>query len=323
MKPLFDICPAIILLDMAAREENLPIFFADVDVGAAGLSYEPPRLHSRLSTAELSWRLVKAALVPLLVNLMLFSDSDDPELVRRIRMAWRRFLRALKLSRTVCELDDLPDLSSLHFLMHQLGQLRDTDVARLEVFDRIKTRFTLNYIDQRLCFSKLVKSLEIAAQLQRQSIRKSLLDTSLQDTVLALTFWAIALFSVAKTRPRISDHHVYLSDWAKLQIDVLHKKFQRSQLLRRNDQTRHRTRIWAKRLCYAIEDLEGLLHPPPHQWLKKAIQMQRKGGEYRDLLVSVELAERYGSRSLAHKFRKLVKNGQILQLMNQPADPGS
>lgn len=323
MKPFFDIGPAIIVLDLAAHEENLPIFRASADVDAAGLSYEPPRLHASLSPTELSWRLVRAALVPLLVNLMLLSDSDHPELVRHIRMAWRRFRRALRLSISVCELDDLPDLSSFHFLMRQLGQLRDTEVARLDVLDRIKTQFILKYVGQEPSISELEKSLEMTAQLQRQAIRKWLLDSAMQDTVWALILWAMALFSAAKSKSPISDHTACLSDWATLQIRAVHKKFERSQDSRRNAQTRHRTRIWAKRLRFAIEDLEGLLHPPPDQWLKKAIQVQRREGECRDLQVLVELAERYGSWSLAHKLRKFVMSGQIQNFMNHPADPES
>jgi CHAD domain-containing protein len=319
----FDIVPAIIVLDLAAHEENMPIFCAGADVDAAGLSYVPPRLHASLSPTELSWRLVRAALVPLLVNLMLLPDSDHPELVRHIRMAWRRFLRALRLSITVCNLDHLPDLSSLHFLMHQLGQLRDTEVARLEVLDQIKTRFILKYVGQESSISELEKSLEMTAQLQRQAIREWLLDTSMQDTVWALTLWAITLFTVAKTKSPISDHPAGLSDWATLRIRAIHKKFERSQDSRRHAQTRHRTRIWAKRLRFAIEDLEGLLHPPPDQWLKKAIQVQRREGEFRDLQVLVELAERYGSWSLALKLRKFVMSGQIQKYMNHPADPDS
>ncbi len=323
MTLFFDIVPAIIVLDLAAHEENMPIFCAGADVDEAGLSYLPPRLHASLSPTELSWRLVRAALVPLLVNLMLLSDSDHPELVRHIRMAWRRFLRALRLSITVCNLDHLPDLSSLHFLMHQLGQLRDTEVSRLEVLDQIKTRFILKYVGQESSISELEKSLEMTAQLQRQAIREWLLDTSMQDTVWALTLWAITLFTVAKTKSPISDQPAGLSDWATLQIRAIHKKFERSQDSRRNAQTRHRTRIWAKRLRFAIEDLEGLLHPPSDQWLKKAIQVQRREGEFRDLQVLVELAERYGSWSLALKLRKFVMNGQIQKYMNHPADPDS
>ena len=291
---------------MAASEESLPIFRADVNIDVTGLSYEPPRLHARLHPAELSWRLVKAALGPLLVNLMLLPESEDPELIRHTRMAWRRFRRALQLCRTVCNLNEPPDLSSFQFLMHQLGLLRDIDVARLDVLDRIKTRFSLKYQAQGTGFNELLKSLEMAAHFQRLSIRAWLLDASMQDTVWALTLWAIALYSDAKTKPEISNRPICLDTWARVQISILQKKLKRSQAYRRTPQTRHRTRIWAKRLHYAIEDLQDLLHSPPHQWLKKAKYVQRKEGEYRDLQVTVELAERYGPWSLAHKLRSFL-----------------
>jgi len=302
-----DICSAFLLLDMVSLEDGRPLSGDFLDALPEGVLYVSPSLSDGIDPDEMPWRLVQAALWQTYANLLLIGDSDAPEFVHQARVGWRRLRGTLRLLKTITGLPRLPDMKPLQPLMDQLRELRDIDVARLEVLPHLADLLSMDAGDD-LGLHELVKALDADAQARRMALRVLLQESSIGEAFWQLALWVLRLRDSHKASSALTHDPAALHDWARHEVGRIHRKFEQAQARSKDVETRHRARIWAKRLRYAIEDLEGLLDSAAKKWRKQATRAQTSLGDERDVLMAAELAEQHGAVGLASRIRRLARS---------------
>lgn len=302
-----DIHTAFLLLDMACGEGR-PRRGDFLTALPSGLAYVSPPMDDLSVAGNLPWQLVAAALWQTYANLLLMLDSDDPEFVHQARVGWRRLRGTFRLLKTISGLPRLPDMTPLQPLLEALRELRDIDVARLQVLPRMVHRFSRDTSDDNNGVHELITALEADAQARRMLLRALLQEASIGEALWQLVLWAQRLHESTMASSALTHDPAALHEWAQHEVGRIHRKFEQAKSRSKDLETRHRTRIWAKRLRYAIEDLQDLLDDAAKKWRKQAAQAQSSLGDERDVLMAAELAEQHGALDLAGEIRRLARN---------------
>ena len=293
-----DIHSAFLLLGLAFCDQPLPPWPDLTGPWPSGIVYAPPQLDAQSRFEDMPWQLAHAALWQLHANLLLMLDTDEPECVHQARIGWRRLRGTSRLLASLPGLPGLPEAPAWRAVIDQLRELRDVDVARIDVLPRAATRHGAGapMPDEWRAFA--------AALNQEAAERRAALRHLLQDAQVGEALWQQVLWLVQlREHPpaSLSGHRksAHLARWASERISDIHHRFERARSKCKDEETLHRTRIWAKRLRYAAEDLKGLLGSKALQWLKIARKVQSSLGSMRDLQMAAALAERHGFGHLA------------------------
>ncbi len=252
--------------------------------------------------------LLLSALWQLNANLIHLMGSDTTESVHQARVGLRRFRSTYRLFKLIAKLKPLPlndDLSALFFF---LCELRDIDVARLEVLPRLRRSHTSMPKDLLVSLNVCIDELGVVAKQYRYAIRCILNDTSFSESMWQLTLWLVSIFNSRGAVNGSLKGIIDFSIWAEHRVNVMHQKFLSLQSKGHTGHQNHRTRICAKRLRYAIEDLECFLHPRTKQWWTKASESQSRLGLEHDIVMTVLLVEKFGHSNLATFIRRNHQN---------------
>ena len=254
----------------------------------------PPALPSKLSVAETAQRVLCEMFSQFTSNLNTLLLSDDPEVVHQARVGWRRFKSARRLFAPVLLADQSPDWQALHALLSCLGKLRDLDVARTETLPPLAASYTAGDPRRADTWQQMMQSLELAASLQRKTVRYALREPGVGACLLATTQWLDDLTATAAATASRPDSK--LQRWTEERILQLRGQLKLARKKTETVEQQHRVRILAKRLRYNLESLEELLPRKRTQgWREQAIQLQSNLGASRDAMQAVALLLELGT----------------------------
>ena len=254
----------------------------------------PPALPSKLSVAETSQRVLCEMFSQFTSNLNTLLLSDDPEVVHQARVGWRRFKSARRLFAPVLLADATPDWQALHALLSCLGKLRDLDVARTETLPPLAASYVAGDPRRADTWQQMMQSLELAASLQRKTVRYALREPGVGACLLATTQWLDDLTATAAATASRPDSK--LQRWTEERILQLRGQLKLARKKTETVEQQHRVRILAKRLRYNLESLEDLLPRKRTQgWREQAIQLQSNLGASRDAMQAVALLLELGT----------------------------
>lgn len=292
-----DIHSAFLLFNLVFRAPSAVVLPQDLHDLPSGMVYAAPELDARSRFEDMPWQLAHAALWQVHANLLLMVDSDDPEFVHQARVGWRRLRGTLRLFRSLQGLPDMPQADAMRTVIARLRALRDVDVARLEVLPRAAMQ-QLAPQARGECRA-LIAVLDADAAQGRSVLRRLLQDAQVGEALWQQVLW---LMQLREARPVAISHphdQEMLTRWARDCVGDIHQHFERAMAKGKDEATRHRARIWAKRLRYAAEDLQGLLDSKTQKWLQQARRVQSGLGTQRDLEMAAALATQHGYGQLA------------------------
>lgn len=229
---------------------------------------EPVVLGDRMSIAEGLAIIVSSCLKQFRLNEALVADAGDPEALHQARVALRRLRAALSLFKPAIEDDELSALlAELSGFTARLGPARDLDVmiARLPPDDRKRARF------------------ERRRNRQYAAIGKMLASRRFRAWTLELVAWTYggAWRETRKAKRRLLGFALKRLDRQWRAIERRAARFDDS-----SDHQRHRLRIHAKKIRYALEFLEAPLRSMEAEQRKfaKAVEgLQESLGNLNDL----------------------------------------
>lgn len=301
-----DIYSAFLLLSTAFDDAGPAALPQLMDGPPGSVAYVSPGLDSGSSLADMPGRLVRSALWQMYANLLLSTESDEAELVHQARIGWRRLRSSCRLLRAMDDLPAPPPVEPLHALIDQLRELRDVDVAGYEILPRLGALTPGGIAADDQEWRRLCAALEAEARAHRAVLRRLLVNSAVGEALWELVLWLLQLRDLGQRVPAHTRDGELLAQWARHHVGRIHRAFRRAQVRCRDAETRHRARIWAKRLRYASEDFGNLLPDTAKKWRKKASLLQSRLGEQRDLQTAAALAERHGAARIASRIRQLA-----------------
>jgi CHAD domain-containing protein len=202
---------------------------------------------------------------------------DDPESIRKLRLAFRRVLYRLEMMSDVEESLSSEDLlRRLQEVGEPLGELRDAEILEKLVIDALGDR--IGSLQGR-------ELVEIVTELRRDkqlSADTMIHSTTYQDVLKAMAQYRSSLQSLPVStlpiRP-IAQRVMYVS-WHKLQRAVRKTKRDAS------DAQLHRLRITAKRTMYAAQAFEDWPGTPTKRFATRLDRLQKRLGDQHDHVVA-------------------------------------
>jgi inorganic triphosphatase YgiF len=223
------------------------------------LKGDPVRLDPGMTCRQAFQAIGAAALRQWVGNAAVLSAARRPEALHQMRVAIRRLRTALKLFRPIIADDDLPRLDAeLKWLTAELDQGRDIDVLIEETFRPAARRFHsqpgLAALGERLLKARTRAYDRILETLDGPRCLTLVLDMAGWIDCGRWSRASEAAFALRADAP--------VADFAREGLDDLRGQVgRRGKGLRRLDpESRHKLRIRAKRLRYAVEFFGGL-HP--------------------------------------------------------------
>ena len=202
---------------------------------------------------------------------------DDPESIRKLRLAFRRVLYRLEMMSDVEESLSSEDLlRRLQEVGEPLGELRDAEILEKLVIDALGDR--IGSLQGR-------ELVEIVTELRRDkqlSADTMIHSTTYQDVLKAMAQYRSSLQSLPVStlpiRP-IAQRVMYVS-WHKLQRAVRKTKRDAS------DAQLHRLRITAKRTMYAAQAFQDWPGTPTKRFAMRLDRLQKHLGDQHDHVVA-------------------------------------
>lgn len=243
-------------------------------------------------------RIVAVGLAPLRRQRDAVLASDDPEAVHDFRVALRRIRSALRVHRKGLEpAFEARVAPGLRWIAARAGAVRDLDVLATD---------TLPAIEGRLGASPgraFVRRLEYERALRRDSLRRALASRRYAKLIADLEGWAGSPESAPKPRR--------LRAFAARVLQRQHRRVVR--VARRPEAAtprgRHRVRIEAKRLRYALQGYASIFTGrDAARYEKRLGEMQEDLGRANDAVVARRCLARLkpGAKFMAHARRVLA-----------------
>ena len=204
-------------------------------------------LDNSLVPREAAHRIVASCLAHLQANEAGVIASDDPEFVHQMRVANRRLRSALRVFRGVIGKDLHDSLTpGLRWHGRMLGEVRDWDVFHHETLPPLATA----YGDEAVA-RHLTGAAKQHCDHARAAMREALASSRYASVILAISRWV----SVADTAPPVADSPVTLMDFASHTVCRRHARLLNAarRLVKLSELERHRLRLGAKHLRYAVE----------------------------------------------------------------------
>ena len=254
----------------------------------------PARLTSKRSLPDAAQQVMRETFRQFTSNLNTLRTSDDPEVVHRARVGWRRFKSAWRLFRSSVVVDAVPSWQPLQPLLTFLSELRDLDVARIDTLPPLAETYAAGDSRRADEWQALADSLRDAANVKRKEVRYALQVPTVGATLLATIRW---LEEMSVTRmpgiDEVEKRVLPLRRWANRRMVRLHKQLNTALKQDETPDTQHRVRILSKRMRYDIEALRPLLPKKRTQrWYQQATRLQTTLGATRDVHQASLLASR-------------------------------
>jgi inorganic triphosphatase YgiF len=278
--------------DIARAVPVLPLAISKAERGYAlargtlhqPLRAQPPALAPDASVDMAAVQVLREMLGQFTANLVALEHSDDPEVVHQARVAWRRLRSGLKLFKQAPWVTAMPDCQALHPLLHELGLLRDLDVANLETLPMLANAYAGGNPTRQTHWRAMQDALAHAMDAQRQAVRQALADPGVGTCLLALTQWLEDGLPMAEQNVPEKGRKTRLRKWSQRRIARLRERLKDALRDAANPESAHRARILAKRLRYGIEVLQPLLPKRrSRHWYQQALRVQSSIGAARDL----------------------------------------
>jgi CHAD domain-containing protein len=241
----------------------------------------------------------------LTANLLMLIDSDAPDFIRKSRTGWRRFRSSYRQFKSFIDVNPMPSIASVSSMMMILSELRDIDVARLKVLPHVRAALPVKSCQLIASATHLIDEFDSIAIELRYAVRSILSDVQLSQTIWELTLWTLS-FLKTNELPENSIKSLDFKEWSHQSISELYRKYIHSKGKSQNPTDRHRTRIHAKRLRYAIENLYPVVDFDVQDLYQTACRAQGKLGDEHDWMTTELLAEKYGHSSLSKLIRHLA-----------------
>jgi inorganic triphosphatase YgiF len=246
------------------------------------LSASPPKLSGDLSLTAAAVCVLREMWNQFSTNLNTLGHSDDPEVVHQARVGWRRFRSALRLFNPVLNVERMPSWEALQPLLITLSELRDIDVARLEILPTLADVYSAGDSQRMDAWQSMMNALLLAGKQHRRAVRKALQDPKVGSTLLLAAQWLEELASLTGPFNQKTKHGEHLQSWARRRIAHLHDELKGAS--KNSSSSAHRVRIQAKRLRYAVAALQNLLPKRrAERWYRQAASLQLSLGAARDL----------------------------------------
>ncbi len=236
-------------------------------------------------------------------NLAALTTSDEPEVVHQARVAWRRWITALRLLSPWIGVR--PDTSGLKPLLKAMGHMRDLDVLRHDTLARWLPLFVGGDARRAILAETTLRNIDAARATQRV---RTLLALATPATGRALLAMAHNLSTPPGAPAPESPAPIGKPDkpsrkrrqtkahprWAAERLAALDRRLRKAIRSSRSPgagkNELHRVRLRAKQVRYAAELMGELVPQKIHKaTLKESINLQRKIGDARDLEQAVLL----------------------------------
>jgi len=254
----------------------------------------PPALPSKLPVTSAAQCVLCEMFSQFTSNLNTLLISDDPEVVHQARVGWRRFKSARRLFAPVLVRETIPDWQALHTLLSCLGKLRDLDVARTETLPSLADSYVAADPRRADIWQQVTQSLDLAACLQRKTVRYALQEPDVCACLLSTTQWLDDLTATGAGAESSVD--ASLQRWTKKRMFQLHEQVKLARNTAGTPEQLHRVRILAKRMRYNLESMGDLLpRKRTQRWRAQAILLQSKLGDSRDAMQAIALLLELGA----------------------------
>ena len=259
---------------------------------------QPPTLSPRLALPEAARLVLREMFSQFTSNLMALYTSDDPEVVHQARVGWRRFRSAARLFKAAFATDPPPPWQALRPLLEALGELRDLDVACTETLPALAGAYGGGDAAREQAWQEWVATVARAAGVQRQAVRTALEQPIVGAALIAGTQWLEGVPVPGEPAGTLAQppEEVPLRRWARHRLRRMRRRLQAAAKRADDAESRHRVRILAKRMRYAVEALGTLLpERRARRWHEQAAHMQASIGAARDVVQAGAIASRLGA----------------------------
>lgn len=257
---------------------------------------QPPTLTPGLALADAGRRVLREMFNQFTANLMALSTSEDPEVVHQARIGWRRLRSAARLFKAAFGADPPPPCQALGPLLEALGELRDLDVASTQTLPALAGAYASGDAARERAWQGFVATVARAAGMQRQAARTALEQPAVGATLIAGTQWleGVPVPGATAGTLRQPPEEVHLRRWARQRLRRMRRKLRAASKCADDVESRHRIRILAKRMRYAVEVLGALLpERRARRWHEQATHMQASIGAARDVVQAGAIASRF------------------------------
>lgn len=287
-----DIADSVAVLPMAMSKAQRGYALASNSIDAP-VRASPPVLWRGMSLHDTAREVLREMFGHFTGNLVALRQSDDAEVVHQARVAWRRFRSARRLFKPVLAGADMPSFQPLDPLLGLLGEIRDLDVARLESLPALRSAYVAQSDAHAQAWDGLLQQLERQAQERRGAARQALLDTGVGLCLLQTTRWLDTCEPATDAQTLADDAGPSLRQWATRRATRLHNRLKLANKHAMDPESRHGTRMLAKRTRYSIEALRDVLpRHITHKWYRQAVDTQKTIGSDRDLQQAIVLLGR-------------------------------
>lgn len=223
---------------------------------AAGRGLEPVKASAKALGAETHRRMrcdqvlrtvVRRGVLVVLANARGALAGDDPEFVHQARVALRRVRSAIRVLRRHAGFP-APLAAELRGLARALGDARDWDVLATQTLPRLLSEARV----PRAQAERLLRAAQQRQSVARQRARATLASAGLASLALRALRWAAT--GAEPDAPRLQQVAGGLADRAVRRLRKAARGF-----ATQSDEQRHRVRILAKRLRYALDLLAPAL----------------------------------------------------------------
>ena len=209
-------------------------------------------LDRSLVPREAARRIVASCLAHLQANEAGTIASDDPEFVHQMRVANRRLRSALRVFRGIIGKNIFDDVTpGLRWLGRMLGETRDWDVFHGETLPPLATAYGDEVVARHV-----IGAAKLHRQQARATMREALASHRYANLILGISRWSV----LGDNAPPVAEPMVTLVEFATGEVRRRHKRVldKARRLATLSELERHRLRLSAKQLRYAVEFISPL-----------------------------------------------------------------
>ncbi|MES2190959.1 MAG: CHAD domain-containing protein [Pseudomonadota bacterium] len=278
---------------------------------------QPVKLAANLSVESCFMRIAWNCLAQIQDNQHGVIESIDPESVHQMRVGLRRLRSAVRLFSPTIQLP--PEMhEELEWLGEALGNARDADVLANSTLPSLASASSSASVQS---WTPLLRAATLRARVTRQDAAAVVASVRYSRLILSIAAWLYARHErLPPSRSVQATHGETLKKWAASRLEKLQTQLLKLGVRQKKSSMteRHRMRIAAKELRYALEFFESMCSTRRLQpYLKCLVALQDVLGRLNDCSVADKLLDRMvkackpGSAmaSLSRKARKKLAYG--------------
>lgn len=230
-------------------------------------------------------------------------NQADIEGVHQMRVALRRLRSAFSLFEKLIKCKESQFiLTEVSWLANKLGKVRDLDVLISEILPMI-TDYSKNHDDFLIIRNEAIQTRELA----HKELQEAIMSQRYHRLLLTLSSW---LESERWNNKQDKSDHFKILNFAKKSLNKFYKPLgQNKQSFKdMRPEDRHKIRIAAKKLRYAIEFFYHLFPDKEvNKFIKKLAQLQDGLGKMNDVKVAINLVSAIPKSLIAESTNETIK----------------